>query len=72
MACQEVSKEPRACDAQCTVRRAVQLTGSCFSQEPALQELTDLNSPEFSPYLFSRQELTLAVPLHATDITIPN
>lgn len=41
-------------------------------RKPALQELTDLNSPEFSPYLFSRQELTLAIPLSATGITIPS
>lgn len=39
-------------------------------RKPALQELTDLNSPEISPYLFSRQELTLAVPMSATSITI--
>lgn len=30
--------------------------------KPALQELTDLNPPEFSPYLFSRQELTQVIP----------
>lgn len=40
-------------------------------RKPALQELTGLNSPDFSPYLFSRQELTLAIPLSATTITIP-
>lgn len=44
-------------------------------RKPALQELTDLNSPEFSPYLFSRQELTLAIPEcyrhHHTQLNLP-
>lgn len=34
---------------------AARLAGSRIPQEPALQELTDLNSPDFFPYLFSRR-----------------
>ena len=45
----EVSKKTRARDARCTVRRAARLAGGRIPREPALQELTDLNSSDFFP-----------------------
>lgn len=51
----EASRQSRACNTRCMVQRAARLAGNRIPQEPALQELTDLNSSDFFPYLFSRQ-----------------